>query len=69
MPGLKLYDIDGRRLYLRGEERRAFFDATMKEPGELRTFCHMLHDTGIRIFEALALRPSKVDLFELYWSC
>jgi len=64
MSELELYD-DGCRLYLPGKERRAFFDAAMKDPGELRTFCHMLHDTGIRISEALALRPSKVDLSEL----
>ena len=61
MPELQLYDIDGQRLYLNDEERRAFYDAAMDEPGELRTFCHTLHDTGVRISEALALRPSKVD--------
>ncbi len=64
MPELQLYDIDGQRLYLNEDERRAFYDAAMKEPGELRTFCHTLHDTGVRISEALALRPSKIDLPE-----
>ncbi len=62
MPELQLYDIEGNRLYLNDEERRAFYKAAMKEPGVLRTFCHTLHDTGVRISEALALRPSKVDL-------
>ncbi len=64
MPELELYDIDGNRLYLNGDERQAFYDAAMIAPGEVRTFCHTLHDTGIRISEALALRPSKIDLSE-----
>ena len=64
MPELQLYDTDGLRLYLNDEERRAFYTAAMKQPGELRTLCHTLHDTGVRISEALALRPSKVDLSE-----
>ena len=64
MPELELYDIEGRRLYLTQEERAAFYGTAMQQPGELRTFCHTLHDTGVRISEALALRPSKVDLSE-----
>jgi len=63
MPELELYDIDGQRLYLTQEVRHAFFDA-MLQAGEVRTFCHTLHDTGVRISEALALRPSKDDLSE-----
>ena len=64
MSELELYDIEGNRLYLTGDERAAFYEAATKQPGELRTFCHTLHDTGVRISEALALRPSKVDLSE-----
>ena len=64
MSELELYDIEGNRLYLTQDERAAFYDAAMTQPGELRTFCHTLHDTGVRISEALALRPSKVDLSE-----
>ncbi|GJL50809.1 MAG: hypothetical protein NPIRA01_20360 [Nitrospirales bacterium] len=64
MPELELYDIDGQRLYLTQEERHVFFDAAMLQAGEVHTFCHTLHDTGVRISEALALRPSKVDLSE-----
>ncbi len=64
MPDIQLYDIEGLRLYLNADERRAFYDAAMDEPGEIRTFCHTLHDTGVRISEALAVRPSKVDLPE-----
>lgn len=64
MAELQLYDIEGNRLYLTADERQAFYDAAMDEPGEVRTFCHTLHDTGVRISEALALRPSKVELSE-----
>ncbi len=60
----ELYDTDGQRLYLTQDERRAFYDAAMDEDRKVRTFCHTLHDTGVRISEALVLRPSKVDLSE-----
>ena len=64
MGEIQLYDIEGKRLYLTAEERQAFYDAAMEEDRIVRTFCHTLHDTGVRISEALALRPSKVDLSE-----
>jgi len=59
---MELYDPQGRRLYLTAEERRAFLAAAKDAPREVRTFCLVLHDTGCRISEALALTPRSVDL-------
>ena len=57
-----LIDRQGRRLYLTGEERAAFIEAAREAPRPVRVFCTVLHDTGCRIFEALALAPVRVDL-------
>jgi len=59
---MDLYDTQGRRLYLTAEERRAFLAAAKDAPRAVRTFCLVLHDTGCRISEALALTPRSVDL-------
>ena len=59
---MELYDPQGRRLYLTAEERRAFLAAAKDAPREVRTFCLVLHDTGCRISEALALTPRRFDL-------
>ncbi len=59
---MRLFDAEGRRLYLTEEERRAFVLAAAKAPREVRTFCGVLHATGCRISEALALTPRQVDL-------
>ncbi len=59
---MDLYDTQGRRLYLTAEERRAFLAAAKDAPRAVRTFCLVLHDTGCRISEALALTPWSVDL-------
>jgi integrase len=59
---MELYDPQGRRLYLTAAERRAFLKAARDAPREVRTFCLVLHDTGCRISEALALTPRSVDL-------
>src|SRR3954454_10848732 len=60
--GMQLYDAEGRRLYLTEEERRAFIAAAAKASREVRTFCGVLHATGCRISEALALTPQQIDL-------
>src|SRR3954447_20790067 len=60
--GMQLFDAEGRRLYLTEEERRAFVAAASKAPREVRTFCAVLHATGCRISEALALTAGGVDL-------
>jgi integrase len=53
--GMQLYDAEGRRLYFTEDDRRAFIAAAAKAPREVRTFCGVLHATGCRISEALAL--------------
>jgi integrase len=59
---MQLYDSEGRRLYLTEEERRDFITAAAKAPREVRTFCGVLHATGCRISEALALTVDHIDL-------
>src|SRR3712207_3864255 len=54
---MRLFDAEGRRLYLTEEERRVFVLAAAKAPREVRTFCGVLHATGCRISEPLALTP------------
>ncbi len=60
--GMRLHDAEGRRLYLTEEERRAFVLAAAKAPRGVRTFCGVLHATGCRISEALAMTAQQVDL-------
>ena len=58
---MNLYDTQGGRLYLTADERRAFIAAaTADRP--VRTLCTVLHDTGCRISEALALTSESIDL-------
>lgn len=59
LPGL--HDRQGQRLYLTAAERAAFLQAAQQFPRELRTFCTLLHDTGCRVSEALAVTPERVD--------
>jgi site-specific recombinase XerD len=58
----RLYDGEGRRLYLTQDERAAFMVVARTLPRLERTFCTILHDTGCRISEALALPGRRVDL-------
>src|SRR3982750_3282066 len=60
--GMPLFDAEGRRLYVTEDERRAFIAAAPKAPREVRTFCGVLHATGCRISEALALSADRIDL-------
>lgn len=57
-----LIDPAGHRLYLTAAERAAFLAAAAKADREVRTFCEVLHYTGCRISEALALTVRRVDL-------
>lgn len=59
---MQLHDAQGKRLYLTADERRAFLAAAAKAERPVRTFCTVLHDTGCRISEALALTPQRIDL-------
>ena len=56
-----LHDRKGHRLYLTAAERAAFLVAAQHFPREVRTLCVILHDTGCRVSEALALTPDRVD--------
>jgi integrase/recombinase XerD len=56
-----LHDRKGHRLYLTAEERVAFLAAAQHFPREVRTWCVLLHDTGCRISEALALTADRGD--------
>ena len=59
---MQLHDPTGKRLYLTAEERQAFLVAAAKAARPVRTLCGVLHTTGCRISEALALTPERVDL-------
>ena len=59
---MALLDQHGNRLYLTPEERKAFLRAASGASREIFTFCTVLHDTGCRISEALALTPKSIDL-------
>jgi integrase len=56
-----LHDATGHRLYLTAAERVAFLVAAQHFSREVRTLCVILHDTGYRVSEALALTPERVD--------
>jgi integrase/recombinase XerD len=59
---MQLYDSQGKRLYLTADERRAFIAAAATADRLVRTLCSVLHDTGCRISEALALTSENIDL-------
>jgi len=59
---MQLHNTQGKRLYLTADERRAFMAVAAKADRPVRTFCAVLHDTGCRISEALALTPERIDL-------
>ena len=59
---MSLYDKHGGRLYLNKPERDRFLAAAFDEIREHRVFCHILHYTGCRISEALALHSHHVLL-------
>ena len=59
---MQLYDAQGKRLYLTADERLAFMAAAARAARPVRTLCAVLHTTGCRISEALALTPEHVDL-------
>jgi len=58
---MDLYDTKGSRLYLTADERAAFLSAAKGADRHVRTFCLVLHYTGCRISEALALGPGSFD--------
>ena len=57
-----MFDRQGRRKYLNGPERQAYFDALKSEPDRvLRAFGLNLLHTGCRISEALNLTAQAID--------
>jgi integrase/recombinase XerD len=58
---MDLHDTRGQRLYLTAAERAAFLAAAKNADLPVRTFCLVLHYTGCRISEALALTPASFD--------
>lgn len=60
---MQLHDDQGKRLYLTADERQAVVAAAAaKAERPVRTLCAVLHDTGCRISEALALTSERIDL-------
>lgn len=57
-----LYDPQGNRKYLTKAERQAFLKVAREEERERRTFCEMLHYSGARLSEVLALTVGRIDL-------
>lgn len=57
-----LYDHKGQRKYLSPDERRLFLQAAEKEERSVYVFIWLLHETGCRVSEALALRSEHIDL-------
>jgi len=64
VPEMRLFDAEGGRLYLSADERARFLVAAVEESREQRVFCHLLHFTGCRPSEGLALTPQRVLLDE-----
>lgn len=62
MNEMKLYDDEGRRLYMNADERSAFLKAASLYPARERLFAETLHHTGCRISEASQITPARIDL-------
>lgn len=58
---MQLFDDQGKRLYPTADERRAFIAKAAKPDRPARVFSAVLHDSGCRISEALALPPERIS--------
>lgn len=63
-PEMRLWDAEGRRLYLTADERTRFLAAATNEDREDRIFCHVLHYAGCRPSEAAELTPRRIQIAE-----
>ncbi len=63
-PEMRIFSSTGERLYLNAPERQAFLSALDDEDPADRMFCQVLHYTGCRPSEALALVVRRVLLDE-----
>jgi len=60
---MRLWDSDGKRLYINTEERAAFMNATKYlNNAKHRMLCEVIHWTGCRISEALELSPGRINV-------
>jgi integrase/recombinase XerD len=59
---MQLHNARGKRLYLTTDERAAFLAVAAHAGRPVRTLCGLLHTTGCRVSEALALTLGRVDL-------
>ena len=64
LESLILRNYNGQRKYLNQIERKRFLANAAKLPPDKKAFCRVLHYTGCRISEALALTPYSIDLSE-----
>lgn len=60
-PEMRLFSPSGERLYLNKDERAKFLQSSNDESPVDRMFCQILHDTGCRPSEALALFADRVN--------
>ena len=56
-----IYDHHGNRKYVTVAERTAFLKAARERNDEVLTLCSVLAYTGVRLSEALALTPRRID--------
>lgn len=56
-----LFDAVGRRKYLNADERARFFAAASTFTVKIEALCLLLHYTGCRISEALAVTPQHLE--------
>lgn len=59
---MRLYDWSNQRLYINAAERQRFLAEANKQTLQKRSLCLTLVFTGCRISEALALRPTSLQL-------
>jgi len=57
-----LIDVQGHRKYLTPNERRAFIVAAAQASPEVEAFALIMAHTGVRISEALAITPMRIDV-------
>jgi len=63
-PEMRLFALDGSRLYLTALERQSFLDAADSEDRRERMYCQILHYSGCRPTEALELIPRRILISE-----
>lgn len=61
MSEMRLFDVDGNRLYLTSDEVRLFLNKAKEENPKLRTLAETMVYTGCRISEALHLLPKNIE--------